>query len=134
MKLCASPPHTLQALELEAASHHRAAPRGLLLPLPLEAAPFASWNLMMNTELRQTEQRPPPADAFLLTTEHCRFGRSLCKEARGLPRPYDLPPENSGQEETGRTEHETTDWFQVRKAVLLGYTNIQRLYIVTLLI
>ena len=52
----------------------------------------------------------------------------------GNTRPLDLPPENSGQEETGRTEHETTDWFQVRKAVLLGYTNIQRLYIVTVLI
>ena len=81
------PPHTLQALELEVASHHCATPRGLLLPLPLEATPFASRNLMMNTELRQTEHQPLPEDAFLLTTEHCRFGWSLCKEARGLPRP-----------------------------------------------
>lgn len=45
----------------------------------------------MNTELRQTEHRLPPADALLLTTEHAsRFGRSLCKEARGLPRLWDL--------------------------------------------
>ena len=36
----------------------------------------------------------------------------------------------AGQEATVRTEHETTDWFQIRKGVHQG----SRLYIVTLLI
>ena len=40
----------------------------------------------------------------------------------------------AGQEETVKTGHGTTDGFQTQKAVLFGYTNIQRLYIVTLLI
>ena len=40
----------------------------------------------------------------------------------------------AGQEETVKTGHETTVCFQIRKAVLFGYTNIQRLYIVALLI
>ena len=40
----------------------------------------------------------------------------------------------AGQEETVKTGHGTTDGFQTQKAVLFGYTNIQRLYIVNLLI
>ena len=40
----------------------------------------------------------------------------------------------AGQEETVKTGHGTTDGFQIQKAVLFGYTNIQRLYIVNLLI
>lgn len=55
------------------------------------SCPSPSRNLTMNTELRQTEHRPLPADALLLTTEHSsRFGRSLCKEAWGLPRLWDF--------------------------------------------
>ena len=37
-------------------------------------------------------------------------------------RPPDLPPEKSvcSQEATVRTEHGTTDWFQIRKGVRQG--------------
>ena len=51
-------------------------------------------------------------------------------ERDGNNRPPDLPLEKSdgGLEATGRTEHATTDWFQIGKGAR------QRLYIVTLLI
>lgn len=68
--MCIPPTCSVRALELEAAGCHPTTQRGLLLPLPLEVAPFSSWNLTTNTELRQTEHRQPPADAFLLTAEH----------------------------------------------------------------
>ena len=38
----------------------------------------------------------------------------------------------AGQEATVRTGHGKTDWFQIWKAVLFKYTNIQSLYTVTL--
>ena len=44
-------------------------------------------------------------------------------ERDGNTRPPDLPPENlyAGQEATARTEHGTTDWFQIGKGVCQGY-------------
>ena len=46
-----------------------------------------------------------------ITTNHEKFFKD------GNTRPPDMLPEKSGQESTVITGHETTDWFQIGKAV-----------------
>ena len=42
-------------------------------------------------------------------------------ERDGNTRPPDLPSRNLNQETTVRTEHGTTDWFQIGKGLRQGY-------------